>query len=182
MAEALKAMYNKEFLHSFGEKVHNVHDTFDTERFVATAMDDGWDELEIKSRMRRITQTLRRYLPIEYIEALDVLFAIDETCIGFPYLFFPDFVAEYGQDQEHWQVSMNALERFTQRSTSEFAIRTFLILDPERVMCQLTIWSKHQNEHVRRLASEGCRPRLPWGMGLPMFKRDPTPLISTYSH
>jgi len=178
MAEALKAMYNKEFLHSFGEKVHTVHGTFDTESFVATAMDEGWDGLELTARMRRITQTLRTYLPIEYAEALDVLFAIDETCIGFPYLFFPDFVAEYGQEREHWELSMKALERFTQRSSSEFAIRAFLLLDPDRVMLQMTIWSKHQNEHVRRLASEGCRPRLPWGVGLPMFKRDPTPLIS----
>ncbi|HBP63162.1 MAG TPA: hypothetical protein DD730_02565 [Desulfosporosinus sp.] len=178
MAEALKAMYNKEFLQSFGEKVHAVYDTFDIESFVATTMDEAWDGLALMARMRRITQTLRVYLPIQYVEALDVLFAIDETCIGFPYLFFPDFVATYGQEEEHWELSMKALERFTQKSSSEFAIRAFLLRDPERVMAQMAIWSKHQNEYVRRLASEGCRPRLPWGVGLPIFKRDPTPVIS----
>jgi len=99
MAEALKAMYNKEFLQSFGEKVHAVYDTFDIESFVATTMDEAWDGLALMARMRRITQTLRVYLPIQYVEALDVLFAIDETCIGFPYLFFPDFVATYGQEE-----------------------------------------------------------------------------------
>lgn len=178
MAAALKAMYNKDFLRRFGEKVHGVYDAFDMENFVVATMDEPWDELELKARMRRITETLRTYLPIRYKEALDVLFAIDETCIGFPYLFFPDFVAVYGQDEEHWELSMNALERFTQRSSSEFAIRLFLLNDPERVMRQMKIWSQHPNEHVRRLASEGCRPRLPWGVSLPMFKRDPTLVIA----
>ena len=129
-------------------------------------------------RMRRITRTLKTYLPTHYIEALEVLFTIDETCLGFPYLFFPDFVATYGLEDEHWEFSMKALERFTQRSSSEFAIRAFLLRDPKRVMSQMTLWSTHENEHVRRLASEGCRPRLPWGMGLPIFKQDPTPVLS----
>ncbi|MDR3540538.1 MAG: hypothetical protein P4L69_06150 [Desulfosporosinus sp.] len=177
MAEALKAMYNREFLRRFGEKVHAAYDAFDMEGFVKAAMDESWEGLELKARMRRITETLRTYLPIRYKAALDVLFAIDVSCIGFPYLFFPDFVAAYGQEEEHWDLSMKALERFTQRSSSEFAIRPFLLSDPERVMNQMMIWSQHSNEHVRRLASEGSRPRLPWGASLPMFKRDPTPVI-----
>ena len=178
MAEALKAMYNKEFLRRFGEKVHAVYDAFDMENFVEAAMEEPWDGLALKARMRRITETLKTYLPIRFEEALEVLFAIDETCIGFPYLFFPDFVAVYGQEEEHWELSMKALERFTQKSSSEFAIRLFLLSDPERVMHQMGIWSQHLNEHVRRLASEGCRPRLPWGVSLPMFKHDPTLVIA----
>ena len=178
MAEALKAMYNKEFLRQFAEKVYAVYGVFDMEGFVAAAMNESWDGLELKARVRRITETLRTYLPIRFEEALDLLFAIDETCIGFPYLFFPDFVAVYGQAEEHWDLSMKALERFTQRSSAEFAIRPFLLSDPERVMCQMEIWSQHPNEHVRRLASEGSRPRLPWGVSLPMFKRDPTLVIA----
>lgn len=178
MAEALKAMYNKEFLRRFGEKVRAVYDAFDMEGFVATAMDEPWDGLELKARMRRIAETLRTYLPIRYEEALDVLFEMDESCIGFPYMFFPDFVATYGQEEENWELSMKALERFTQKSSSEFAIRSFLLSDPERVMCQMRIWSQHPNEHVRRLASEGCRPRLPWGVQLPVFKRDPTLVVA----
>ena len=111
MAEALKAMYNKEFLRQFAEKVHAVYGVFDMEGFVTAAMNESWDGLELKARMRRIAETLRTYLPICYEEALDVLLAIDETCIGFPYLIFPDFVAEYGQAEEHWELSMKALER-----------------------------------------------------------------------
>ena len=44
-------------------------------------------------------------------------------------------------------------------------------------MAQMYAWAKHENEHVRRLASEGCRPALPWAQALPSFKKDPTPVL-----
>jgi 3-methyladenine DNA glycosylase AlkC len=177
MPEPLKAVYNEAFLHQFSEKVHAVYSVFDTEGFIATVIDSTWDELALKVRMRRISETLGRYLPSRFEEALAILFAIDETCVGFPYLFFPDFVAVYGQAEEHWELSMKAMERFTVKSSAEFAVRPFLLRDPERMMCQMEEWAQHLNEHVRRLASEGCRPRLPWGEALSMFKHDPTPVL-----
>lgn len=177
MAEHLKAMYNKAFLRSFGEKIARVYPAFDREGFAATALKAPWEELELKGRMRRITQTLGAYLPQRYEEALEILYRIDEECVGFPYLIFPDFVEVYGQAEEHWALSMEALERFTVRSSAEFAVRPFLIREPRRMMEQMAVWSHHPNEHVRRLASEGCRPRLPWGQALPMFKYDPAPVL-----
>lgn len=177
MPQPLKAIYNEEFLRQFGAKVHAVYDAFETAEFIGTVIDNTWDELALKGRMRRITETLGTYLPASYEVALDILFAIDESCIGFPYLFFPDFVAVYGQAEEDWELSMKALERFTVKSSAEFAVRPFLMRDPKRTMLQMLEWSKHPNEHVRRLASEGCRPRLPWGEVLMMFKRDPSPVL-----
>ncbi len=177
MAEPLKAMYNESFLRDFGDKIRSVHSVFNTEGFVLTAMAEPWDGLELKARMRRITETLGSYLPHPYEEALAILFAIADDCVGFPYLIFPDFVEVYGQGEEHWELSMQALERFTAKSSAEFAVRPFLIREPERMMTQMREWSKHPDEHVRRLASEGCRPRLPWGQALPMFKLDPTPVL-----
>ncbi|OKP84678.1 hypothetical protein A3844_19510 [Paenibacillus helianthi] len=177
MAEPLKAMYNEEFLRGFGTKVKEVHGSFDLEGFVAAAMRDPWEALELKGRMRRITETLGTFLPRRYEDALEILFAIDEECVGFPYLFFPDFVEVYGASDEHFELSMTALERFTSRSSAEFAVRPFLLRDPQRMMAQMLQWSKHPNEHVRRLSSEGSRPRLPWGQALPMFKRDPSPVL-----
>ncbi len=174
MAEPLKNMYNEEFLRHFADVVQSVYKMFDIEAFVFGVMDDTWNELKLKERMRRITQTLGTNLPEEYKDALDVLFAIDKFCIGFPYLFFPDFVALYGQKEENWDLSMKALERFTIKSSSEFAVRPFISHDPKRMMAQMLIWSKNSNEHVRRLASEGCRPRLPWGEAITAFKNDPT--------
>lgn len=177
MAEPLKAMYNKQFLHDFAEKLHAAHPEFAQEDFVRTAMKEPWEGLELKARMRRITETLGAFLPQRYEVALDILYAIDEQCVGFPYLIFPDFVEVFGQGEEHWELSMAALERFTQRSSAEFAVRPFLLRDPERMMTRMLLWSKHPSEHVRRLASEGSRPRLPWGQAIPMFKRDPSPVL-----
>jgi len=175
MGEQLKAIYNEDFLRQFSEKVHTVYRAFDKKGFMGNVMDHTWDELALKARMGRIAEMLGKYLPARYEKALEILVSIDEECIGFPYLFFPEFVAMYGQAEEHWGLSMTALKRFTVRSSAEFAVRMFLLREPERMMCQMEEWAKHPNEHVRRLASEGCRPRLPWGQGLPMFTNG-TPL------
>ncbi|WP_314589522.1 hypothetical protein [Paenibacillus terrigena] len=177
MAEPLKLVYHEAFLHGFGEKVQSAYNAFQLEQFITDVIDETWDELALKERMRKISETLGRYLPPSYEEAIKVLFAIDETCTGFPYLFLPDFVEVYGQAEEHWELSMKALERLTRGSSSEFAIRPFLMRDPVRAMLQMAIWAENPSEHVRRLASEGCRPRLPWGVALSMFKLDPEPIL-----
>ncbi|MBP2000305.1 3-methyladenine DNA glycosylase AlkC [Paenibacillus shirakamiensis] len=177
MAQPLKDMYNETFLMDVGNKINGVFPSFLTRSFVDFTMSDGWEDLELKARIRRITDALGAHLPQHYPEALKYLFLIDEQCVGFPYLFFPDFVEKYGQDEQHWELSMEALERFTCRSSAEFAVRPFILKDPERMMTQMTHWSSHDNEHVRRLASEGCRPRLPWGQALPVFKLNPAPVL-----
>jgi len=173
MAEPLKNMYNEEFMREFGMKVQSVFNQFQTENFIADVLKDLWDELELKGRIRRIAIVLGSHLPENYASALNILCQIDEECVGFPYLFFPDFVEVFGQNENDWELSMHALERFTKRSSAEFAIRAFIVRDQERAMKQMLKWAVNSNEHVRRLASEGCRPRLPWGQSLPAFKRDP---------
>jgi 3-methyladenine DNA glycosylase AlkC len=178
MGTQLKDIYNEKLLQEFGEKVHNVYCKFDQKGFTDDIITSEWDSLPLKARMRRITEVLGQHLPMSYEDALDVLFSIDESCIGFPYLFFPDFVEVYGQEEEHLELSLKALERFTQRSSSEFAIRPFIVKYPDPVMKRMMIWAKHPNEHVRRLASEGSRPRLPWGMALQIFKKDPSQVIN----
>lgn len=177
MADALKDIYNPKFLNDFGCMVKAAYKDFQCKEFVASVTAPPWDELPLRARMHRIAQVLGNYLPGNYQDALEVLFSVDEYCNGFPYLFFPDFVAVFGQSEQHWELSMNALERFTQRSSSEFAIRPFMLREPERVMEYMFRWSSHSNEHVRRFSSEGCRPRLPWGTALPMFKKDPSPVL-----
>lgn len=177
MAEPLKEMYNGSFLQEFADKVKGAWTPFPAARFVAEVVANPWEELELKARIRKISSVLGAHLPEAYEEALAVLYAIDAACVGFPYLFFPDFVEVYGQEGRHFNLSMQALERFTGKSSSEFAVRPFLLRDPERMMRQMRIWAQSRDEHVRRLASEGCRPRLPWAQALPMFKRDPAPIL-----
>jgi 3-methyladenine DNA glycosylase AlkC len=90
---------------------------------------------------------------------------------GFATIFIPDYIQVYGLEFPH--ESMDALEKITDLVSAEFAIRPFIIRYPEKTMKRMLVWSKHKSENVRRLSSEGCRPRLPWAMGLPEFKRDP---------
>ncbi|GKU77958.1 hypothetical protein [Paenibacillus sp. L3-i20] len=177
MAEPLKYMYDGQFLEEFGAKVHAAWSGFNIDKFVIGVRKHDWEELELKPRIRRITETLGTSLPDDYEEALDILYRIDKECRGFPYLFFPDFVEVYGRAPRHWDQSMEALARFTKGSSSEFAVRPFILEHPDRMIPQLLEWADHPDEHVRRLSSEGSRPRLPWGQSLPLFKRDPSPMI-----
>ncbi|MDQ6421334.1 DNA alkylation repair protein [Paenibacillus sp. LHD-117] len=177
MAEPLKYIYDGMFLEQFAARMKGAWSPFDENRFLALVRGDDWESLELKARTRRITESLGKTLPADYREALDVLYLVDESCTGFPYLFFPDFVELFGMAEADWTHSMEALERFTQRSTAEYAVRPFILAQSERMAAQLLKWAEHPNEHVRRLASEGARPRLPWAPALPMFKRDPSPVL-----
>lgn len=177
MAEPLKAIYDGLFIEQFAALVKTAWSPFDEAAFAERVRDGNWEQLELKARIRKITEALGAALPQTYEDALVILYQIDEKCTGFPYLFFPDFIEVFGMEPEHWERSIEALERFTQRSTSEFAIRPFILLDPQRAIAKMLNWADHPNEHVRRLASEGTRPRLPWAQALPLFKRDPSPVI-----
>ncbi|WP_138754900.1 DNA alkylation repair protein [Paenibacillus sinopodophylli] len=177
MAEPLKAMYDGFFLERFAALVKTAWSPFDESRFVEHVRDGDWEQLELKARCRKITEALGTALPESYGDALAVLYQIDEKCTGLPYIFFSDFVEQYGMEPHNWELSLAAMMRFTERSTAEFAIRSFILHDPERMASVMLAWAEHPNEHVRRLASEGIRPRLPWAQALPQFKHDPSPIV-----
>lgn len=176
----LKDIYSPDFVRTFAELVQRRYSPFPTETFIAAVLDDSWNAKELKERMRHITLCLRKYLPQHYSEALDVLMEIAPECNGFPYMFFPDFVEQFGLRDE--DSSIAALELFTQYSSAEFAIRPFILKNPVKIMSQMRIWSEHPNHHIRRLASEGCRPRLPWAIALKDFQRDPAPVLPILEH
>jgi len=140
-------------------------------------MDETWVDLELMARGRRITENMRLFLPTEYAEALSIMDKVIVECDPFFKLCFPTYVELYGQDEENWDLSMKAMELYTQHASSEFAVRPFIIKHEKRMMEQMYAWSKHENEHVRRLSSEGCRPALPWGQALNSFKKDPSPIL-----
>ncbi|MFT4105959.1 MAG: DNA alkylation repair protein [Lacrimispora sp.] len=181
MPELLKNRYHYGALHELALSIRAVYGSFQADDFVNDVMDKTWDELELKARMRKIAINLGRYLPADYERALGI---IDEVVAGYPegfndftLMYFPDFVEVYGQDECHWDLSIAALERYTPSSSSEFAVRPFIINHEERMMQQMAVWARHDNEHVRRLASEGCRPSLPWGQALVSFKKNPLPVL-----
>ncbi|NJN78474.1 MAG: DNA alkylation repair protein [Saprospiraceae bacterium] len=126
--------------------------------------------------MRHITHCLGEVLPKDYRTALEIMKRVgadlDEK---FEYMFFPDFVEVYGLND--FEISTEALPLFTLLCSSEFAVRPFIVKYPEKMMDLMNEWSKSENHHVRRLASEGCRPRLPWGMALRDFKKNPAAVL-----
>jgi 3-methyladenine DNA glycosylase AlkC len=175
MAEPLKNMYTPAFFEQFANQIKTVYSAFNKERFIELIYDNLWDERELKQRFRHITHCLGQTLPPSYKEALAILSLIADDCKGFPYLFFPDFIEVYGL--EDYELSVRHLEIFTKYSSAEFAIRPFIVRYPDQLMAQMLLWTQHPDPHVRRLASEGCRPRLPWGMALSAFKADPAPIL-----
>lgn len=178
MPNLLKNMYNYKSLHTLALDIRSVYNSFPVDEFLKSTMDEMWESLALKARVRKISMCLGKHLPPVYQESLAIL---DKVVANYPNdffgIFFPDFIELYGQDDTNWNLTINALERYTAYSSSEFAVRPFIIKHEKRMMEQMYIWSKHENEHVRRLASEGCRPALPWAQALPKYKKDPTPIL-----
>jgi 3-methyladenine DNA glycosylase AlkC len=124
-------------------------------------------------RMARVSECLHAVLPLGYEESLDVLRALAPRLnSGFVSISLPHYVAMYGGHD--FEQSMDALKYFTAFGSAEFAIRYFLRNDLQRSLVLMQQWSLDENEHVRRLASEGCRPRLPWSFRLEQIQGDPT--------
>jgi len=175
MVAPLKELYSPEFVSRLGAALAARHGAFSASRFRKTVFDASWEQRELKARMRHINLCMQRELAMPYVEALNVLVDVAPQFGSLPAMVFPDYVETHGL--EHWQPSMRALACFTRYSSSEFAVRPFLLRDAPRMLKQMLAWSRDDDEHLRRLASEGSRPRLPWAMALPEFKRDPAPVL-----
>lgn len=173
--DPLKNIYNQNFIAQLSETIKQEYPSFKKDTFHKLIFRSDWEDLALKQRMRRITSSLYETLPKKYSEALAVLYAAAPKFTGLAGMIFPDYVEQYGLD--HWNESIAALETFTPYSTSELAVRPFLLLNQEKMLKQMLQWSNHSNEHVRRLASEGCRPRLPWAMSVPSLKTNPYPIL-----
>lgn len=179
MAITFAGKYSPDFFNKFTQIVKLEYPEFDSSQFMDLIYNDHWEMKPFKQRVRHISTSLRLTLPASYCDALSILTRIAPKCIGIEYLFFPDFVEVNGLDD--WQASIMALEIFTPFSSSEYAVRSFILKDPDRMMEQMLKWASHPNHHIRRLASEGCRPRLPWASVLEALKTDPSPILPILS-
>jgi 3-methyladenine DNA glycosylase AlkC len=176
MPEKLKDLFfTTSFIRQLGDAIRQVYPDFDREKFIRLVSDSTWDTKELKARMRHVSHCLHETLPKDFPEALEILTKVAPSFRGFDAMVFPDYVECYGLDD--WDLSLPALAFFTKYASSEYAVRPFLARDPERAMACMRVWAEARNHHVRRLASEGCRPRLPWGIALTEFKRDPSPIL-----
>lgn len=188
MAESLKNQYGPEIPRRIAAMIAGAWPEFATKVFVRDCL-EGYDALELTARARHITRALRRHLPDDYPQAVDVLVRSlgppldaepgDGQSAGmgvFAYLPHVYFVADHGLD--HLEESLAAQHALTQRFTAEFSIRPFLERHPEATLARLHAWTRDPSHHVRRLVSEGTRPRLPWAGRLRAFQRDPAPVLA----
>lgn len=145
---------------------------------------DGLDELELKARVRHVIAALGRHLPADFAQAAPILDRIPDVwdaggttdpLRGFAAWPLIDYVGVYGLD--HPKLALATLRRLTGLFTAEFAVRPFFVKHYELTYAAALAWANDRDEQVRRLASEGSRPRLPWGLRLNRFVADPSPLI-----
>jgi 3-methyladenine DNA glycosylase AlkC len=183
MAAPLKDSFGPDVPGRIAQAIVAVHPTFTVDAFIADAL-DGYDDLELTPRARQIARALHAHLPVDYDRAIDILLASLGPASSRPvltgmaaFLYAPHvfFVTEYGVG--HWETSMRAQYELTQLFTAEYSIRMFLESEPERTLARLREWTADPSEDVRRLVSEGTRPRLPWAPRLRRFQLDPSPVL-----
>ena len=185
MAEPLKNSFGPGVPRAIARQIKTVWPEFRNRQFLTDVLAD-FEELELMDRGRAIARALGSHLPADYPLALDILMrSIDEHRPGdaasgsmASFFFLPHtyFVAQFGLG--HFELSMAAQHRLTQLFTAEFSIRPFLLRYERESLELLREWTADPSEHVRRLLSEGTRPRLPWGQRLPTFQKDPASVIA----
>ncbi len=177
MADRLKEkFFTKHSLNAMMGVLSKHHPNLDTEKFNKMIYDAEWKNRALKQKMHHVTECLHKVLPDSFDESIKILLKAAPKVNGWESMTLPDYVEVYGQ--KYWKKSMAALTEFTKYGSSEFAIRPFLINDPEKTVAFLKGLTDDENEEVRRFASEGCRPRHPWAMALPVFKNNPSLILS----
>jgi 3-methyladenine DNA glycosylase AlkC len=194
MAEPFKNLFNVELIRTAAKHLARHDPQFDAKRFVKLAAQD-LDALEMKARAMQVASALEATLPQEFERAASVLEAAlappyetersgelagtrsvhEEGLAGWILWSAGEYVARRGLDEP--KRALRTLHAFTQRFSAEFAIRPFLAKHPALGFKTLERWSADPNLHVRRLVSEGSRPRLPWGLQLKALIADPSPTL-----
>jgi len=183
MAEPLKNMYSPAFFEKICPVLEQVIPSFNSRDFTQRIFDKVWPALELKERVRHIALALQYHLPKDFTKAAKVMVRLSQALRkrqdigeqGFATIFVPDYIEVFGA--EHPDEALAALEEITKLVSAEFAIRPFLLRYSDKTMHKMLQWSSHADANVRRLSSEGCRPRLPWAMGIPLLKKDPSSIL-----
>jgi 3-methyladenine DNA glycosylase AlkC len=187
----LKVLLDTDAVNCLAHNLHLVDSSFNQKAFRKAAL-SGLANLEILQRGKHIADVLYKYLPSPYTKAISLitksltspLATTEKFGLGvFFYLPHVFFVAKYGLDPAHnagidpFDTSMNMQYELTRRFSCEYSIRPYLIQQQERTLSWLYKWSEDDCPHVRRLCSEGSRPRLPWAIRIPSFVKDPSPCL-----
>ena len=179
----LRNVFNEKVVRQLGSNIASVYPEFDKKGFCKSIISQ-LASFSFGDRSNIIRDALREYLPKDYPQAVQILVLSLGPEIphcelmgfdNFVVMSENDFIAKYGLD--HFDISMHALYEMTKRFTAEGAIRAFIEKYPEQTLKLLEHWAEDKNCHVRRLVSEGTRPRLPLGTRLKQFVQDPRPVL-----
>jgi 3-methyladenine DNA glycosylase AlkC len=173
--QALKHLFGAEILKRIAHAISAHHSTFDRKHFLQLM--PLLSPLEMKPRVRFLRDELKKQLPEDYTKAVRILVqsAKSGKLDGFDLWPLTEFIQTYGLD--HLDLSLQALKELTKVFTSEWAVRPFIKRHPRQTLRYLLQCAQNNDVHVRRWASEGTRPRLPWGERLQDFVRDPSPTL-----
>lgn len=179
----LKYWFDKELAEILADKILNVSPTFDKLTFI-NSIDKKIQNLELKGRIEIIADELANHLTNDYENNISILSQIlgpenkEETGMFTNYYWImpiAKYVEKFGLND--FEISMDIIEEITKRNTGEYTIRPFIELDQSKTLRVMKNWSKNSNKHVRRLSSEGCRPRLPWAKKLNRLIENPLPIV-----
>jgi 3-methyladenine DNA glycosylase AlkC len=169
------------------DKIKSVYPDFDEKAYIG-AVTRKFSKLGYTKRIELHAQELRKCLPQNYIDCIEILMKIlgdensNETGMFSEYYWIMPigkFVELYGLND--FSISMKAIAEITKRNTGEYAIRPFLKKYPDKTIEILVNWAQSENFHLRRLASEGSRPKLPWSTKLDIFIENPEPVFNILS-
>jgi 3-methyladenine DNA glycosylase AlkC len=179
-------LFNKTKVQMIAGEIYAVYPEFQTKQFVATVT-KKFPDLELLERLYWIRDCLHECLPDDYCEAVTVLLEslppvlnvenTDNDYGDFIYGPYGAFVAEYGCSKKDLQFSLQTLREMTKRFSVEFPIRSFINAFPEETMMFLLRCATDKNYHVRRLASEGTRAKLPWAKNIVIAHNEPVPIL-----
>ncbi|MGR3659968.1 MAG: DNA alkylation repair protein [Paracoccaceae bacterium] len=189
MPEPFKNIFSADMVRGLGGHLARVSDQFDRAAFEEQAL-CGLDQLELKARSEQFSQAIEAAMSGSFEDTVAAMIAalhpnseaegvntgVDEHGVaGFAVMTFTSFVSRNGLDKPDF--SLDTLCEMTKRFSSEFDVRPFYRDHAELTLAKSHEWACSGNVHVRRLASEGCRPRLPWGIRLHNFVADPSPVL-----
>lgn len=162
---------NSEAVQNIGSALQNSIRNFDIPGFKKAVIDKFWQERELKHRISHLAHCIVEYSELGYPDLVPHLIEAAPRLDLFACWPLQTVSELFGV--EYPEQAYFAMEKITEYASAEFAIRPFLIRYPEKTMMQVLKWSRHENHHVRRLASEGSRPRLPWGQNVPWILDQP---------
>lgn len=179
MAEPLKHLIGPHSARDTAAALSRAWPEFDSDGFLAGVL-PAIETLELMQRGQLIADNLARFLPQDFARAAPILAAClpvreSRGLSGWALLSFNQYIAARGLD--HVATALDLLKALTPHFTGEFGIRALIHRDQALALSIISAWVEDPNHHVRRLASEGTRPRLPWAMRLPALVRDPAPLL-----